>query len=42
MKYPDCALQYWKDGRVLAVLTIGRDVESLRAEARVEREGRGT
>lgn len=38
----DCALRYWKDGRVLAVLTIGRDVESLRAEARVEREGRGT
>jgi apoptosis-inducing factor 3 len=38
----DCALRYWKDGRVLALLTIGRDVESLRAEARIEREGRGT
>jgi hypothetical protein len=34
----DCAVRFQKGGKTLAVATIGRDLESLRAE--VEMEGR--
>jgi NADPH-dependent 2,4-dienoyl-CoA reductase/sulfur reductase-like enzyme len=34
----DCVLRYSKDGKLLAVLSIFRDVESLRAEVAMERE----
>ena len=33
----DCVLRYKRDGRVLAVATIYRDAESLRAEVELER-----
>jgi apoptosis-inducing factor 3 len=33
----DCTLKYWSAGKVLAVLTIFRDQESLRAELEMER-----
>jgi apoptosis-inducing factor 3 len=36
----DCTVQYKRQGRVLAVATIYRDVESLNAEARMEQTGR--
>jgi NADPH-dependent 2,4-dienoyl-CoA reductase/sulfur reductase-like enzyme/nitrite reductase/ring-hydroxylating ferredoxin subunit len=32
----DCAVSYTKDGRVLAVVTLGRDLQSLRAEQAME------
>jgi apoptosis-inducing factor 3 len=34
----DCAIAYKRDGRVLAVVTIGRDTRSLEAELQMERE----
>jgi NADPH-dependent 2,4-dienoyl-CoA reductase/sulfur reductase-like enzyme/nitrite reductase/ring-hydroxylating ferredoxin subunit len=34
----DCAVRYVKDGRTLAVVTISRDLESLRAERDLERD----
>ena len=34
----DCALRYVRGGRVLAVASINRDLESLRAEVEMERE----
>jgi NADPH-dependent 2,4-dienoyl-CoA reductase/sulfur reductase-like enzyme/nitrite reductase/ring-hydroxylating ferredoxin subunit len=34
----DCVLRYLRDGRVLAVASISRDVDSLRVEAAMERE----
>ena len=37
----DCALRYKRDGRVLAVASIYRDVESLKAETEMERESAG-
>jgi 3-phenylpropionate/trans-cinnamate dioxygenase ferredoxin reductase subunit len=33
----DCAATFWKDGRKLAVVTVGRDLDSLRAEHAFER-----
>src|SRR5207248_4807534 len=36
----DCTLRYWKNGKALAVLSIFRDTESLRAEVEMERETR--
>lgn len=36
----DCRASYQKDGRTLAVVTVGRDLESLRAERRMENGGR--
>jgi NADPH-dependent 2,4-dienoyl-CoA reductase/sulfur reductase-like enzyme/nitrite reductase/ring-hydroxylating ferredoxin subunit len=33
----DCKVTYYQDGRKLAVATVGRDLESLRAEAELER-----
>ena len=33
----DCTVTYLRDGRVLAVATIGRDLEALRAEVELER-----
>ncbi len=33
----DCRVTYLRDGRVLAVVTIGRDLEALRAEEELER-----
>jgi NADPH-dependent 2,4-dienoyl-CoA reductase/sulfur reductase-like enzyme len=37
----DCAVRYEQDGRTLAVVTISRDLESLLAEAEMERQIRG-
>lgn len=34
----DCVLRYLRDGRVLAVASIYRDMDSLRVEAAMERE----
>ena len=34
----DCQVTYRRAGRVLAVATIGRDAESLRAEVKLERQ----
>jgi 3-phenylpropionate/trans-cinnamate dioxygenase ferredoxin reductase subunit len=34
----DCAVSFWRSGRRLAVVTIGRDLDSLRAEVALERE----
>jgi NADPH-dependent 2,4-dienoyl-CoA reductase/sulfur reductase-like enzyme len=34
----DCAVSFWHDGRKLAVATVGRDLDSLRAEAALEQE----
>jgi NADPH-dependent 2,4-dienoyl-CoA reductase/sulfur reductase-like enzyme/nitrite reductase/ring-hydroxylating ferredoxin subunit len=34
----DCAVSFWHDGRKLAVATVGRDLDSLRAEAAFEQE----
>jgi 3-phenylpropionate/trans-cinnamate dioxygenase ferredoxin reductase subunit len=34
----DCAATYWRNGKRLAVVTVGRDLESLSAEAEFERE----
>ena len=33
----DCTVEYRRGGKVLAVVTIGRDLASLEAEARMER-----
>jgi len=35
----DCRITYRRAGRTLAVVTIGRDAESLRAELELERAG---
>ena len=35
----DCAVSFWRGGKKLAVATVGRDLESLRAELEFEREG---
>jgi apoptosis-inducing factor 3 len=32
----DCAVTYWRDGRILAVASIGRDLKSLKAERDLE------
>jgi apoptosis-inducing factor 3 len=37
----DCAVSYERDGRTLAVVTIFRDLESLVAEAEMEKQIRG-
>lgn len=34
----DCRLTYWRGDRRLAVVTLGRDLESLRAEVELERQ----
>jgi 3-phenylpropionate/trans-cinnamate dioxygenase ferredoxin reductase subunit len=34
----DCAVSFWRDGRKLAMATVGRDRESLRAEVEFEQE----
>ena len=34
----DCAVSYSRGGRTLALATMARDLESLQAEARMERE----
>jgi NADPH-dependent 2,4-dienoyl-CoA reductase/sulfur reductase-like enzyme len=34
----DCLLRYKKNGRVLAVASIGRDLENLKAEAAIEKD----
>jgi apoptosis-inducing factor 3 len=33
----DCAVRFLRDGRILAVATVGRDHESLEAELAMER-----
>jgi apoptosis-inducing factor 3 len=38
----DCRVTYRRAGRVLAVATIGRDAENLRAELDLERESSST
>jgi apoptosis-inducing factor 3 len=37
----DAAVRYRRDGRVLAVATVGRDLQGLEAEAAMERDGIG-
>jgi len=37
----DCTVAYWRGGRRLAVATVGRDLESLRAEVALEQEALG-
>jgi 3-phenylpropionate/trans-cinnamate dioxygenase ferredoxin reductase subunit len=37
----DCAVTYWRGGRKLAVATVGRDLENLRAEVALEQEASG-
>ena len=37
----DCTVGFWRDGRTLAVATIGRDLDSLRAELAFEQETAG-
>jgi hypothetical protein len=37
---PDCTISYMQDGRRLAVASIGRDLDSLKAELAMEREKR--
>jgi NADPH-dependent 2,4-dienoyl-CoA reductase/sulfur reductase-like enzyme len=32
----DCAVSFWRDGRKLAMATVGRDLDNLRAEAAFE------
>jgi len=34
----DCAVTYWRGGRRLAVATVGRDLDSLKAEVAMEQE----
>ena len=34
----DCAVSFWRDGRKLAMATVGRDRDSLRAEVAFEQE----
>lgn len=34
----DCAVSFWNNGRKLAVATIGRDLDSLRAEFAFEQD----
>jgi 3-phenylpropionate/trans-cinnamate dioxygenase ferredoxin reductase subunit len=34
----DCTATYWRNGKCLAVVTVGRDLESLSAEAEFEQE----
>ena len=34
----DCTISFWRDGRKLAVAAVGRDLESLQAEAAFEQE----
>jgi NADPH-dependent 2,4-dienoyl-CoA reductase/sulfur reductase-like enzyme len=34
----DCAVNFWRDGKKLAVATVGRDGDSLRAEVAFEQE----
>jgi 3-phenylpropionate/trans-cinnamate dioxygenase ferredoxin reductase subunit len=34
----DCAVTYWRGGRKLAVATVGRDLDSLRAEVALEQQ----
>ena len=34
----DCAVSFWRDGRKLALATVGRDRDSLRAEVAFELE----
>ncbi len=34
----DCAVSFWRDGRKLAMATVGRDRDSLRAEVEFEQE----
>ena len=34
----DCMASYWRNGQRLAVATVGRDLDSLRAEAAIEQE----
>jgi 3-phenylpropionate/trans-cinnamate dioxygenase ferredoxin reductase subunit len=37
----DCAVTYWRGARKLAVATVGRDLDSLRAGVALEQEGAG-
>lgn len=37
----DCVASFWQDGRKLAVVTVGRDQDSLRAELAFDRETTG-
>ena len=34
----DCTVTYWQNGRRLAVATVGRDMDSLKAEVAFEKE----
>ena len=33
----DCTVTYWRGGRKVAVATVGRDLENLKAEVALER-----